>query len=302
MDARQLEYFLAVVEHGGFSRAAAALHIAQPSLSQAIAGLEADLGLPLFHRVGRGVVLSEAGAELLEPSRQVLRDLAAVRDTAAALSGLARGTVEVATMPSPGVEPLATLIRRCAERHPDLTVSARAAFTPEDVVRMVRTGACELGLLGSDGPVTAAGLDVLRVEEQPFVVVAAPGGAFLDGRPVAPGDLAGHRLVASRPGSLMRRIVDDIVAGTEATIATVVDHRTSLLPLVLSGTGIAVLPAAWAALARSCGAAVAPIEPTAHLRIALIGRKGHLTPAARAFRQLAEEYAARPTRRPRAPR
>ena len=62
MDARQLEYFLAIVEHGGFSKAAAALHVAQPSLSQAMANLEADLGVALFHRVGRGVVLSEAAA------------------------------------------------------------------------------------------------------------------------------------------------------------------------------------------------------------------------------------------------
>lgn len=48
MDARQLEYFLAIVEHGGFSKAAAALHVAQPSLSQAMANLEADLGVALF--------------------------------------------------------------------------------------------------------------------------------------------------------------------------------------------------------------------------------------------------------------
>ncbi|WP_326810041.1 LysR family transcriptional regulator [Streptomyces scopuliridis] len=178
MDARQLEYFLAIVEHGGFSKAAAALHVAQPSLSQAMANLEADLGVALFHRVGRGVVLSEAGTELLGPSRRVLRDMAAVRDTAASLSGLRRGTVEVASMPSPGIEPLSTLIHRFSELHPGVTVSTQAAFTPEEVVSLVRGGACELGLLGSAEPVTAPGVDVLPVEEQPFVVVAAPGGTI----------------------------------------------------------------------------------------------------------------------------
>ncbi|WP_258056244.1 hypothetical protein [Streptomyces sp. Ru62] len=60
--------------------------------------------MALFHRVGRGVVLSEAGQKLLDPSRRVLRDLAAVRDTAAALAGLHGGTVGVAIMPSPGIE------------------------------------------------------------------------------------------------------------------------------------------------------------------------------------------------------
>jgi hypothetical protein len=75
MDARQLEYFLAIVDHDGFGRAAQHLHIAQPSLSQVIAGLERELGVPLFHRIGRGVVLSPAGRELIGPARQVLRDL-----------------------------------------------------------------------------------------------------------------------------------------------------------------------------------------------------------------------------------
>jgi len=299
VDARQLEYFLAIVEHGGFSKAAAALHVAQPSLSQAMATLEADLGVALFHRVGRGVVLSEAGSELLEPSRRVLRDLAAVRDTAAGLAGLHGGTVEVATMPSPGIEPLTTLIHRFAELHPSVTVSTQAAFTPDEVLSLVRSGACELGLLGSASPVNPSGLDVLHVEDQPFVVVAAPGGAIEDGVTVRPGDLAGQKLIASRTGSLMRSIVDDITAtagGTGTQIVTVVDHRTSILPLVLTGVGAAVLPSSWTRLARRCGAAVAPLEPTAHLHVAMVSLPAHLTPAARALLALTGSLAARRAR------
>ncbi|MCG7205373.1 LysR family transcriptional regulator [Streptomyces arenae] len=284
MDARQLEYFLAIVEHGGFSKAAAALHVAQPSLSQAMANLEADLGVALFHRVGRGVVLSEAGTELLEPSRRVQRDLAAVRDTATRLAGLRGGRVEIATMPSPGIEPLTTLIHRFAELHPSVTVSTQAAFTPDEAISLVRNGACELGLLGSATPVLLSGLDVLPVEEQPFVVVAAPGGRIEDDVTIHPDDLAGEKLIASRTGSLMRSIVDDITAGGRgAEIATIVDHRTSILPLVLTGVGVAVLPSSWTRLARRCGAVVARIEPTAHLHVAMVSLPAHLTPAAQAF-------------------
>ncbi|WP_217167177.1 LysR family transcriptional regulator [Streptomyces sp. AC512_CC834] len=292
MDARQLEYFLAIVEHGGFSKAAAVLHVAQPSLSQAMANLEADLGVSLFHRMGRGVVLSEAGRELLEPSRRVLRDLIAVRDRAASLSGLHGGTVEVAAMPSPGIEPLTGLIHRFTELHPSVTVSSRAAFTPEGVVDLVRSGACELGLLGAERPFAASGIDVLPVEEQPFVVVAGPGAGLEDGATLRPEDLGGRKLIASRGGSLMRTIVDDVMAHTEGTdIVAVVDHRTSVLPLVLTGVGMAVLPASWTRLARRCGAAVASIEPTAHLHVAMISLPAHLTPGARAFLDLTRSYA-----------
>ena len=76
MDARQLRFFHGVIDYGGFSRAAEQLFNAQQSLSQAIAGLERELGVSLFHRVGRGVLPTDAGKELIGPARQVLRDLA----------------------------------------------------------------------------------------------------------------------------------------------------------------------------------------------------------------------------------
>jgi DNA-binding transcriptional LysR family regulator len=81
VDARQLEYFLAIVDHDVFGRAAQQLHVSQPSLSQAVAALERDLGVLLFHRINRGVVISAAGSELIEPARQVLRDLRTTRAT-----------------------------------------------------------------------------------------------------------------------------------------------------------------------------------------------------------------------------
>lgn len=200
-------------------------------------------------------------------------------------------------MPSPGIEPLTTLIHRFAELHPSVTVSTQAAFTPDEVLSLVRSGACELGLLGSAGTVKSSGLDVLHVEDQPFVVVAAPGGTFEDGVTIRPEDLAGHKLIASRTGSLMRSIVDDITAGGAGTkIVTVVDHRTSILPLVLTGVGVAVLPSSWTRLARRSGAVVAPIDSTAHLHVAMVSLPAHLTPAAGAFLALAGSLAQRRAR------
>ena len=61
MDLRRLRLFLAVVEHGGMTRAAEAEHVSQPSVSQVVRELEAELRTPLFHRIGRGVVLTPGG-------------------------------------------------------------------------------------------------------------------------------------------------------------------------------------------------------------------------------------------------
>ena len=291
MDARQLEYFLAIVDHDGFGKAAQHLHVAQPSLSQAIANLERELGVPLFHRIGRGVVLSTAGSELIGPARQVLRDLRTARATMESVKGLRRGHVELVTMPSPGIEPLGALTRRFTRRYPGITVDAAAAFTPAEVIEKVRQGVCELGLVGASAPVTAPGIDVLPLEEQPFVLVGGPDAAFPDGDPVPHSALAGAHVIVSPAGSLMRQIVDDLLAeGAEMHIVAEVAHRTSILPLVLQGVGLAVLPSAWAPLARQAGARTARLEPTAHLQVALLSRSAPLTPAARAFLAVARAY------------
>jgi DNA-binding transcriptional LysR family regulator len=291
MDARQLEYFLAIVDHDGFGRAAAHLHIAQPSLSQAIAGLERELGVPLFHRIGRGVVLSPAGSELIGPARQVLRDLRTARATMESMKGIRRGRVELVTMPSPGIEPLATLTRRFARRHPGVTVAAEAAFTPDEVVTVVRQGVCELGLVGTPGPISAPGIDVRELEQQPFVLVGPADGDFPDQDPVPPAALAGTRMIASPRGSLMRQIVDDLLAGgVELHVAAEVAHRTSILPLVLQGVGLTVLPSAWVPMARRAGARVARLDSPAQLRVALLSRSAPMTPAARGFLAAAHAY------------
>ena len=291
MDARQLEYFLAIVDHDGFGRAAQHLHVAQPSLSQAIANLERELGVPLFHRIGRGVVLSTAGSELITPARQVLRDLRTARATMESVKGVRRGTVELVTMPSPGIEPLGALTRRFTGRFPGLTLDASAAFTPGEVVEKVRQGVCELGLVGTSAPLAASGIDVLPLEEQPFVLVGGPDGPFPEEDPVPHAALAGARMIVSPGGSLMRQIVDDLLAeGAAMHIVAEVAHRTSILPLVLQGVGLAVLPSAWAPLARQAGARAARLEPTAHLQIALVSRTAPLTPAARAFLAVARSY------------
>lgn len=292
MDARQLEYFLAIVEHDGFGRAAAALHVAQPSLSQAMGNLERDLGVPLFHRIGRGVTLSDAGQALIAPARQVLRDLETARATMESLKGLERGRVEMVSMPSPGIEPLGRLTRAFLDAHPGVLVSVEAAFTPDQVVERVRQGAAELGLVGSSGPLHPPGLDALPLERQSMVLVGSSDSPFPAGDPVQPVDLAGARLVVSPRGSLMRDVVDQMLSdGVTLQVVAEVAHRTSILPMVLQGVGMAVLPAAWAPVARLAGAHAVPLDLPDRLHVALLSRQAPLTPGAAAFLAIARAHA-----------
>jgi DNA-binding transcriptional LysR family regulator len=283
VDARQLEYFLAVVDHGGMSRAAHALYIAQPSLSQAVRVLERDLGTSLFDRVGRRLVLTQAGHALVEPARQIVRGLAAARAAVDAVGGLEAGEVEIAAMPSQAVEPLSGMIRRFTARHPGLRVAVRAAFTPDDVLGMVRGGVTELGLAAGPEPLEAAGLKVVPCGRQRFVLVAGPDAPFPDGEPVARELLAGRRFIVGRPGTGMRRLVEDIrVSGVEVVPVVETEHREAILPLVLGGVGMAVLADSWTSLAQRAGVRVFVLDPPAHLHVALVSR-ATLTPTAAAF-------------------
>ena len=293
MDVRQLRYFLAVVDHGGFNRAAEHLLIAQPSLSQTIKGLEQELGVPLFHRAGRKAVLSEAGRELVGPARLVVRDLDAARAAVDELKGVRSGRLDVSAMPSPGVEPLTSMIAAFSRSYPAVTVNVEAAFTLDDVLESVRSGSSEIGVLGSERPVRAAGVDVMPIERQPLVLIMRPESGDL-GREgaVRRSELGGQRVIVSQRGSLMRRVVDDILAsGVPVEIAVEVAHRTSILPLVLAGVGHAILPSSWATLAEHSGLRVARIEPEAVLHVAVVSRPEDLTPSARAFLAVASDHA-----------
>ncbi|MFC5949895.1 LysR family transcriptional regulator [Pseudonocardia lutea] len=280
MDARHLRYFLAVVDHGGFHRAAEALSVGQPTLTQAVAALERELHTTLFHHVGADVVLTEAGRALVGPAREVGHGLELARASVEAVEGLRAGRVEIVATPSQAVSPLAGTIARFCAAYPQVRVVVRAAFTADEVVAAVCSGATELGLLASARPVHATGLDLHPVARQRFVLVAPPD-ATLEG-PVRGEQLAGHRLIAGPPGTAMRSVVDGL-ARHGATLAAECEHREAILPLVLGGVGLAVLPDSWRELAERAGARVVELEPPAQLDIAYVSRTGAVTAAARAF-------------------
>jgi DNA-binding transcriptional LysR family regulator len=284
MDVRQLEYFLAIVDRGGFNRASSALYVSQPSLSQAVRALERDLGSELFHRIGRRAVLTEAGKALIAPAREAVRSLETARASVAAVHELREGRLDVASMPSQAVEPLTTFVSAFSQRYPGVSVAIKAAFTSRDVIDMVRTGEVELGLLASSGPVSDKEVALHPLGRQRFVLAVPADGPFAGRTEVDCRELAGLRLIVGQSGTGMRAYVDVLrEQGVEFIIAAETEHRVSLMPLVLAGVGLAVVTDAWRDVIRRVGVRVLDIEPEATLDIALVSRRGSLSPAAAAF-------------------
>ncbi|MGY1714348.1 LysR family transcriptional regulator [Geodermatophilus sp. SYSU D01106] len=291
MDARQLRYFLAVVDAGSVHRAAEQLYVAQPSVSQALRGLERDLGSLLFHRTGRRLVLTAAGRALVGPAREVMRGLDLARATVAAVDGLLGGELVVAAMPSQSVSPLSDLIAAFAARHPLVQISVRGASTPTDVQGMLAIGDAELGLVATAPAAPALpDLEVLHLETQRFALLARDEADLPDGDPVRPAELAGRALIVGQQGTGMRRVADDVRRHAPGSrFAVEVEHREAVLPLVLAGVGIAVVSDSWRDLAQSAGAAVRALDCADLLQVSLVYRPGRLSPAAAAFRAVTEE-------------
>ena len=130
MDERRLRYFLAIIDEGSITGAAKRLHVAQPSLSQALRAFEVELGVELFHRVGRGLRLSGAGEALVGSARQILRSIDEARDAIAGVVDLRTGTLDIAALATLAVDPMAPLIGRFRERYPGVQVRVYEPETP----------------------------------------------------------------------------------------------------------------------------------------------------------------------------
>ena len=288
MDLRQLRAVVAIVDHGGFTRAAAALHVAQPSLSQTVRTLEAELGVELFHRTGRRVTLTAAGEALLEPARRALRDADTAREAAAAVAGLVAGHVDVVALPTLAVVPVAELVGRFRRAHPAVTVRLTEPEDPAALVAMLRDGRSELGF--TELPLADDDLETLVLADQRYDAVLPPGSSAPDAIAAAIPlqRLADLPLVTTPPGTSTRHLADDAFAGAglRPTIAVETSHREVIVPLVLAGAGAALLPHELAADAAERGAEAHPVRPAITRRIGVAHRKGSLSPAARAFLEL----------------
>ncbi len=307
MDVRQLSYVLAVVDEGTFTRAAEALQIAQPTLSQGIRALEADLGAELFERRARPVRLTAAGEALVSPARRAVRDVQTARAAVDAVRGLEAGHLDLVSLPTLSIDPVAGLVGRFRQAHPAVVVRL---LEPEDVASvatLVRSGACELGAsdLPLDDPV---GLVTHELEPQGYQVVLPPrrrSGGSSDGSPEAPlsvARLAELSMVTTPPGTSTRLALEQALApsGRAPQIAVETDLRESLVPLVLAGAGAALVPDSLARSARRRGATTVELARPLVRRIALIHRDGPLSPAAAAFLSLAlPDHAAPVAGRPR---
>ena len=247
MDLRHARTFVTVAELGSVSKAALRLHIAQPALSRQIGNLEQELGLKLFDRVGRRLVLTGEGEQLLGDCRSLLNCASALGERAQLLRRGDTGTLKVAASPQFIEGVFSGFLRRYAERYPQVQLKLLESVAWSDTLGMLERGEIHLGqnLLRAVPPTDSRfanhpleAVELLAACHAPLML--GKGGA------IEVADLAGHPLLVLDTSFVSRRTFDATcnLAGIEAQI--VFESRTphALLAMAERGHGVAVVPSA----------------------------------------------------------
>ncbi|MFE1176194.1 LysR family transcriptional regulator [Streptomyces sp. NPDC058773] len=289
MELRQLRYFVTVVEEGGFTRAAARLHLAQPGLSAQIRQLEKELGQPLLDRSHRSVTLTEAGRAVLPYARAALAAADAVRQTVDAYTGLLRGRVSLGLVSGATGRAfdIASFLADFHDAHPALEI----ALTEDSSERMqaaLLAGELDIALLGPTDEVPPPGLSLQTVIDTPLAAVAAPGDPLLataDRTSVPLAELRDRALICLPRGTGVRAALERACAQAgfrpHVTFEAAAPHV--LAQLAARGLGIAVLPTGEDS-SHTDGPlrTLTIVRPGIRARIALAWRStGPVSPAAR---------------------
>jgi DNA-binding transcriptional LysR family regulator len=241
MNFRQLSSFLAVVEEGSFTRAARRLQIAQPSLSQQIRSLEAELGGELIERLPRGVRLTAAGRAFLPEAQAAVRATARAESAARMALGLEAGELEVATLLSMAVGILPGAITQWHERFQEIGIRVHEYTHPNLLEQDVRAGVGDIALgptpLAWEGPVRKLGWEEM--------LLVLPGGDPLAGRRRVPlAELRGRRWILFREGHGLMEAVTSACeqAGFQPRPAIRTMQVAAALRLATEGLGVAMVP------------------------------------------------------------
>ncbi len=288
---RQFEVFLAVARAKSFRRAAEALHLSQPALSQHVAELERALGARLFDRLGRSVTLTEAGRILEDHALRLFATLTSAREAIGELGGLKRGSLLVGASTTPGIYVLPAVIAAFQERYPGIALSLQIANSAV-VEERIRGNELDLGVVGGHAlhpgeECLAAGL----LDE--LVLIVPPGHRLARRRAVAPAVLADQRLLLREEGSATRQVTERALqhAGVRFAASMELGHTEAIKQAVMAGLGVAFVSVHAArgevASRRLCALRLKGARIRRHFHV-IHNEARTLSPSARAFIDLLE--------------
>lgn len=241
MELRQLEYFIAIVDSGAFSRAAMKLSVGQPVLSRQIKALENEFGVDLYHRTGRGIVLTEAGKLLERYARGILETSAAAQKEIGSLGLSPTGHISIGMPPSVGAALAVPIVQNFSAQFPKVLLGVMEGFSAH-VLDWLIAGRIDIAVLYDSPRIHTLMTDPLLTDEL-FLLGPPDDPAMVGPAPVPTTMLSKIPLILpSRPHGL-RLLLDDFMErlGVEANVRIEIDAMHSTLRLVQTGVAYTVL-------------------------------------------------------------
>lgn len=290
MTLDQLRVFVAVAEREHVTQAAAHLNLTQSAVSAAIAALEERHAVRLFDRVGRRIVLTDAGRLFLDEARAVLARAEQAERLLGDLAGLKRGTLRLAASQTVASYWLPPLMQAFRAAYPGFVLELATGNTSE-VARMVHEATVDLGFV--EGGIDDPALAVESLSGDRLALVVAPSHAWASRPPAGPADLKASPWVLREPGSGTRAVAAAALARHGLALADIeigleLPSNEAVRLAVEAGAGATILSTLVVALALEAGRlARVPFDlPPRRFRV-LRHKERHPSLAERTFLDLA---------------
>ncbi|MCK7582808.1 MAG: LysR family transcriptional regulator [Chromatiales bacterium] len=236
---RQLRVFEAVARHNSYTRAAEELHLSQPAVSMQVRQLEDEIGLPLFERLGKQVVVTEAGREVFHYSRAIGQSLREMEEVLESLKGVSRGSLRIAVAST--VNYFAPrLLAIFQQRHPGIGLRLDVT-NRESLVQMLDSNTVDLVLMGV--PPRNVEVEAEAFMDNPLVVIAPPDHPLAGERAIPLARLAEEVFVMREEGSGTRQAMERFFSERGRTIrpGMQMTRNEAVKQAVRSGLGLSVV-------------------------------------------------------------
>ena len=284
VEIRDLGYFLACVEEGSLTRAARKVHVSQPTLSHALARLEAELGVRVLERGARAPLrVTEAGQRLAERARQALGALGALEDDLAEVAAGTRGALRLCAVQSACANLLPRALAEFSRTRPGVELSVRT-LAAEKIAKAVASGQADLGFVA--GAPSAALRDVDRelVRREELVALVRKSDPLARRKVVRLAALAERPLVLVPGGTFTGEIIHDACreAGFAPRVVLTLSSAEALCEVVRAGLALTILPAGYLRGSDPELCAVRLKDPTPRRDLWLVRRRPDSLPTPRA--------------------
>ena len=242
MELSDLRYFVSIAETGSFTKSALQNNIAQSALSRRVRDIEADMGVQLFYRNGRGVVLTEMGETFLTRARGILADIESLRQEMERTAGVLDGTVTFAVPPSVGLILLAPLLLQIRTDHPRIKMRVLEGFSGH-VADWLANGKVDLAVIYKIRSSALLDSEHLLFEDM-YLISSSAAPRLGSGDTIALTQLEDVELALPSQPHGLRVLVDEACtrAQTSLTVAMELDTLPTICDLVATGTIRTILP------------------------------------------------------------